>query len=90
MGALTLPATSVCTIIRSVTFLETVRFNFTYCFMLCAHAYNVTSHVKLRKKYTFCAVNESQGISVQAVSFLEIACTTFSPGIFLPDSYCRD
>jgi hypothetical protein len=54
--------------------------------MLCAHARNVTSHVKLLKKYTLCAVNESQGISVQAASFLEIAYTTFSPGILHPES----
>jgi len=86
MGALTFLATLVCTEIRSVTFLETVRFNFTSSFMLSTHTHNVTSHIKLHNKYTLCAVDKSQGIYILAVSLLEIAYTIFGPGTIHSDS----
>jgi hypothetical protein len=90
MGSLTFPATLVCNKKCSGTFLETVRFNFTCSFTLCAHAHNVTSHVIVHNKYTLCAVDKSQGIYVLAVSLLEIAYTTFGPGIIHPDSNWND
>jgi hypothetical protein len=90
MGALTFPATLVCTKISSVTFLEKVRFNFTYSFMLYAHALTVTSHVNLHNKCTLCASDKSQGFYILAVSLLEIAYTTFGPGTIHPDSDWHD
>jgi len=90
MGALTFLATLVCTEIRSVKFLETVRFNFTSSFMLCAHAHKVTSHIKLRNKYALCAVDKSQGIYILAVSLLEIAYTNFGNRTILSDSDWHD
>lgn len=90
MGALAFPATFVCTKKCSDIFLETVWFNFTCSFMLCVHAHNVTSHVKVHNKYTLCAVDKSQGIYILAVSFLEIAYTTFGLGTIHPDSDCHD
>jgi hypothetical protein len=58
--------------------------------MLCAHAHNVTSHVKLHNKYTLCAVDKSQGICILAVSLLEIAYTNFGSGTIHPDSDWHD